>query len=80
MNEYYPAPGIGPKTPSDNDPMPGFSSDLILKDLILSQNAASGTKAITPMGNLAMKSYKNFVETESGSGLDFSAILKTFET
>ena len=80
MNEYCPAPGIGPKTPSDNDYTPGFYSDLILTDLILSQNAAFGTKAITPMGNLAMKLYKDFVETKNGSGLDFSAIIKTFDT
>jgi 3-hydroxyisobutyrate dehydrogenase len=80
MNAYCPAPGIGPKAPSDNDYIPGFSSDLMLKDLILSQNAAFETKAITPMGNLAMKLYKDFVETKKGSGLDFSAILKTFET
>ena len=80
MNAYCPAPGIGPKAPSDNDYIPGFSSDLMLKDLILSQNAAFETKASTPMGNLAMKLYKDFVETKKGSGLDFSAILKTFET
>ena len=80
MNEYCPAPGIGPKAPSDSDYMPGFSSDLMLKDLILSQNAAFETKANKPMGIIAMKLYKNFVETESGSGSNFSAILKTFET
>ena len=30
MNAYCPAPGIGPQTPSDNDYIPGFSSDLML--------------------------------------------------
>ena len=79
MNSYCPAPGVGPKAPSDNNYIPGFSSDLMLKDLTLSQNAASETKASTPMGNLAMTLYKNFVENRNGSGLDFSAILKTFE-
>ena len=79
MNSYCPAPGVGPKAPSDNNYIPGFSSDLMLKDLTLSQNAASETKASTPMGNLAMKLYKDFVESKNGSGLDFSAILKTFE-
>ena len=79
MNSYCPAPGVGPKAPSDNNYIPGFSSDLMLKDLTLSQNAASETKASTPMGNLAMKLYKDFVENRNGSGLDFSAILKTFE-
>ena len=79
MNSYCPAPGVGPKAPSDNNYIPGFSSDLMLKDLKLSQNAASETKASTPMGNLAMTLYKDFVENKNGSGLDFSAILKTFE-
>ena len=79
MNSYCPAPGIGPKAPSDNNYTPGFSSDLMLKDLTLSPNAASETKASTPMGNLAMTLYKDFVENKNGSGLDFSAILKTFE-
>ena len=79
MNAYCPAPGIGPKAPSDNNYIPGFSSDLMLKDLKLAQNAAFETHANTPMGDLAMKLYKDFVETKNGSGLDFSAILKTFE-
>ena len=79
MNSYCPAPGVGPKAPSDNNYIPGFSSDLMLKDLTLSQNAASETKASTPMGSLAMTLYKDFVESKNGSGLDFSAILKTFE-
>ena len=79
MNSYCPAPGVGPKAPSGNNYIPGFSSDLMLKDLTLSQNAASETKASTPMGNLAMTLYKDFVESKNGSGLDFSAILKTFE-
>ena len=79
MNSYCPAPGVGPKAPSDNNYIPGFSSDLMLKDLTLSQNASSESKASTPMGDLAMKLYKDFVENKNGSGLDFSAIIKTFE-
>ena len=79
MNSYCPAPGVGPKAPSDNNYTPGFSSDLMLKDLTLSQHAANETKASTPMGDLAMKLYKDFVENKNGSGSDFSAIIKTFE-
>ena len=79
MNAYCPAPGIGPNSPSDNNYIPGFSSDLMLKDLILSQIAAESVDADTPMGNLAMKLYKAFVEEEDGSGKDFSAMLPRFE-
>ena len=79
MNAYCPAPGIGPNSPSDNNYLPGFSSDLMLKDLILSQIAAETVDADTPMGDLAMKLYKTFVEEEDGSGKDFSAMLPRFE-
>ena len=79
MNAYCPAPGIGPKTPSDNDYIPGFSSDLMLKDLTLSQIAAEDLNADTPMGYLAMTLYKAFVEKEDGTGKDFSAMLTRFE-
>lgn len=79
MNAYCPAPGIGPNSPSDNNYIPGFSSDLMLKDLTLSQISAKAVDADTPMGNLAMKLYKTFVEKENGSGKDFSAMLPRFE-
>ena len=79
MNAYCPAPGIGPQTPSDNNYVPGFSSDLMLKDLTLSQMAAEDANADTPMGDLAMKLYKTFVEEENGTGKDFSAMLPRFE-
>ena len=79
INAYCPAPGIGPQTPSDNDYIPGFSSDLMLKDLILSQIAAEDVDADTPMGYLAMTLYKTFVEQENGAGKDFSAMLPRFE-
>ena len=79
MNAYCPAPGIGPQTPSDNNYIPGFSSDLMLKDLTLSQIAAEDVDADTPMGYLAMTLYKTFVEQEDGAGKDFSAMLPRFE-
>jgi len=79
MNVYCPAPGIGPQTPSDNDYIPGFSSELMLKDLTLSQIAAEDVDADTPMGYLAMTLYKTFVEQEDGTGKDFSAMLPRFE-
>ena len=79
MNSYCPAPGIGPLTPSDNNYIPGFSSDLMLKDLTLSQIAAESVDADTPMGYLAMTLYRTFVEQEDGAGKDFSAMLPRFE-
>lgn len=79
MNAYCPAPGVGPTSPADNDYTPGFSADLMLKDLRLSQEAAHSSNADTPMGQAATELYTQFVETEDGSGKDFSAMLPRFE-
>ncbi len=80
MNAYCPAPGVGPQSPADNDYQPGFASDLMLKDLRLSQQAAEAADADTPMGAHAMALYQQFVEIENGAGTDFSAMLPRFET
>jgi 3-hydroxyisobutyrate dehydrogenase len=79
MNAYCPAPGIGPKTPSDNGYAPGFASELMLKDLRLSQQAADASDADTPLGQAATELYRQFVEEEEGLGRDFSAMLPRFE-
>lgn len=79
MNAYCPAPGVGPQSPADNDYQPGFASELMLKDLGLSQMAAEAVDADTPMGQAARDLYKQFVEQEDGAGTDFSAMLPRFE-
>ena len=79
MNAYCPAPGVGPQSPSDNDYMPGFASELMLKDLRLSQQAAESVDADTPLGAAAAALYAQFVEDEDGRGRDFSAMLPRFE-
>jgi len=79
MNAYCPAPGIGPQSPADNKYKPGFAADLMLKDLRLSQQAASDVDADTPMGAAATALYQTFVEHEDGAGQDFSAMLPRFE-
>lgn len=79
MNAYCPAPGVGPTSPADNDYQPGFASELMLKDLRLSQQAAEAVNAPTPMGERATELYTQFVENEGGAGTDFSAMLPRFE-
>ena len=79
MNAYCPAPGVGPQSPSDNGYKPGFAAELMLKDLRLSQQAATSADADTPMGELAAALYEQFVESEDGKGMDFSAMLPRFE-
>jgi len=78
MNAYCPAPGVGPQSPADNDYKPGFAADLMLKDLRLSQQAAEGVDADTPLGAAATELYRSFVEDEDGAGRDFSAMLPRF--
>ncbi|WP_336246004.1 3-hydroxyisobutyrate dehydrogenase [Mesobacterium pallidum] len=79
MNAYCPAPGVGPESPADRDYKPGFASELMLKDLGLSQMAAEAVDADTPMGQAALDLYRRFVEDEDGKGKDFSAMLPRFE-
>lgn len=74
MNAYCPAPGVGPQSPSDNDYKPGFSADLMLKDLGLALEAAHQSGGHPRIGALAKQIYTEFVKT-TGTGKDFSAIL-----
>jgi 3-hydroxyisobutyrate dehydrogenase len=74
VNTYCPVPGVGPKSPADNDYTPGFAAELMLKDLLLSQEAASMAGADTPLGQHAAHIYGQFV-AEGGKGRDFSALL-----
>ena len=78
VNSYFPAPGVGPASPADNDYKPGFSAELMVKDLGLSQQAAEAVNADTPMGAHALALYQQFVGTEDGEGRDFSAMLPRF--
>lgn len=75
MNAYCPAPEVGPQSPADNGYKPGFAAELMLKDLRLSQQAATAVDADTPMGARAEALYARFVEDEGGKGKDFSAML-----
>lgn len=74
VNTYCPAPGVGPKSPADNDYKPGFAAELMLKDLKLSQQAAESVDSPTPMGQHAAEIYEEFAGSY-GKGKDFSAIL-----
>jgi 3-hydroxyisobutyrate dehydrogenase len=75
MTSYCPLPGVGPQTPADNGYQGGFATALMLKDLKLAVEAASGANASVPMGANAMALYQAFQNAGNG-GLDFSAIIK----
>jgi len=74
VTTYCPAPGVGPRSPADNDYRPGFAAELMLKDLRLSQQAAASVDAATPLGAQATALYDAFVGA-GGRGRDFSAML-----
>lgn len=78
VNTYCPVPGVGPKSPSDNDYKPGFAAALMLKDLLLSQQAAKETGQNTPMGHRASELYQAFVDAGNG-GTDFSGVIRALD-
>ena len=78
VNTYCPVPGVGPQSPADNDYVPGFAADLMLKDLKLSQEAAAQAGAATTMGAKATELYSALVD-ELGVGQDFSIFYKKFK-
>ena len=75
LTTYCPVPGVGPKSPADNDYKPGFAAALMLKDLALSQQAAAAAGAATPLGAHAEQLYRRFNEA-GGATQDFSAIIR----
>ncbi len=75
VNSYCPVPGTGPETPADNDYTPGFSAQMMLKDMNLTQSAADGTEQATPLGAHALALYTAYVEAGGGAE-DFSGIIR----
>ena len=75
MNTYCPAPGVGPRSPADDDYRPGFMAALMLKDLRLGQQAAAECGAATPLGAHATRLYEELVAA-GGARKDFSAMIQ----
>jgi 3-hydroxyisobutyrate dehydrogenase len=74
LTTYCPVPGPVPTSPANNDYKPGFAAALMLKDLLLSQEAADTAGAATPLGKHAAEIYQKFVADGSG-GTDFSGVI-----
>ncbi|QZH76092.1 MAG: 3-hydroxyisobutyrate dehydrogenase [Erythrobacter sp.] len=78
MTSYCPVPGVGPKTPADNDYQGGFATALMLKDLRLAM-AAAETAGVDPrIGAKARELYEAFDAAGNG-GRDFSAIITEYQ-
>jgi 3-hydroxyisobutyrate dehydrogenase len=78
MTSYCPVPGPVPTAPSNRDYEGGFASALMLKDLKLAMEAASGVDASVPMGAAAESLYQAFANM-GGAGKDFSGIIKLLD-
>jgi 3-hydroxyisobutyrate dehydrogenase len=74
INNYCPIENIGPKSPADNNFQPGFSSNLMLKDLTIALEAIKNTKTSAPFGLAAKENFEKMVNKQKGN-LDFSAII-----
>jgi 3-hydroxyisobutyrate dehydrogenase len=74
LTTYCPVPGPVPTSPANNGYKPGFAAALMLKDLLLSQDAAKAAGASTALGAHAAQLYQEFVESGAG-GTDFSGII-----
>jgi 3-hydroxyisobutyrate dehydrogenase len=75
MLNHLPVPGIVETSAANRDYKPGFSAAMMVKDMGLSQEAASRAGAATPLGAAATALYAEFVDAGHG-GLDYSAIIK----
>jgi len=75
MNVNCPMPDMVDTAPANRDYTPGFTAKLMLKDLTLSQEAASKTGAVTPLGEHARALYEAFCDERNGE-VDFSAMVQ----
>lgn len=79
MTTYCPVPGPVPTSPANRDYKPGFTAAMMLKDLKLAMEAATGAGANVPLGANAQALYNLFVAQGNGA-VDFSGIFKLLAT
>jgi 3-hydroxyisobutyrate dehydrogenase len=75
---YCPVPGPVPTSPANRDYQPGFTVAMMLKDLLLAQQAALATGATTPLGAEAAQLFSLFANG-GNSAKDFSGIIKMLD-
>ncbi|KLI64502.1 3-hydroxyisobutyrate dehydrogenase [Aurantiacibacter marinus] len=78
MTSYCPVPGVGPKSPADNDYQGGFATGLMLKDLRLAMEAAETAGVAPRIGGMAKELYEAFDAAGNGAR-DFSAIITEYD-
>ncbi|MCY4231979.1 MAG: 3-hydroxyisobutyrate dehydrogenase [Alphaproteobacteria bacterium] len=76
VSSYCPVPGPVPASPANNGFQPGFTADMMVKDLRLARDAAMKSGTGTPMGALAEALMALHVSAGNGPR-DFSSIIET---
>jgi 3-hydroxyisobutyrate dehydrogenase len=75
LTTYCPVPGPVPASPANRDYQPGFAVALMLKDMLLAQDAARAAGADTALGAHAAEIYGRLAEAGE-AGADFSAVIR----
>src|SRR6201989_2264952 len=78
LTNYCPVPGPVPTSPANRDYQAGFTAAMMLKDLMLAQQAAQGANATTPLGAEAAQLFSLFVNSGNGAK-DFSGIIRMLD-
>ena len=78
LEKYNPYPGVHENAPASKGYAGGFGTDLMLKDLGLSQENATAVKASTPLGGMARAIYAAHSIAGHG-GEDFSSVIKMLQ-
>ncbi len=74
LTTHCPVPGPVPTSSANRGYTPGFASELMAKDLRLSQEVARAASVATPLGAAAAALFARFSEGD-GRGRDYSAII-----
>jgi len=75
LASYCPAPGPVPAAPSNRDYAPGFTTQLMVKDVKLSQQAAEATGSPTPLAAMALSFYEQ-AAAAGDAAKDFSVVFR----
>ena len=78
LTNYCPVPGPVPTSPANRDYQAGFTAAMMLKDLLLAQQASAAAGAATPLGAEAAQLFSLFVNS-GNAGKDFSGIVKMLD-
>jgi 3-hydroxyisobutyrate dehydrogenase len=78
LTNYGPVPGPVPTSPANRDYQAGFTAAMMLKDLLLAQQAANAVNASTPLGASAAQLFNMFVNS-GNAAKDFSGIIRMLD-